>query len=309
MEHDPTLEEVAQDLFRLLHAVAPERGDELARELAELHPNVVVDEREIRSSFTATPETRTIRVGLPCLKRQLAMAFAYVIVYRAAVAYAERTGARQFPLDVSEQVERAIGLLQWATDERLRIAKLEEYQPGPDADWPDFLPYPNPESPPETDERMAIELYYMALGVDLHHEFAHLRRGHAAVEGPAAIEQEIEADVEAADWLLSEIPQDDPRFEKRLLGVALSHVYDVFLKLEGYDSDRLHPPLVARLWHRMEHHAPNADHLVWAFIAMVLALHLEIDGGHRVYDRHRAFRSFRDQVDYLLNVYAPPAKG
>jgi Peptidase U49 len=189
--------------------------------------------------------------------------------------------------------------------ERLRIADLERHQPGPDDRWPDELPFPHPESPSESDERIAIELYYMALGVDLHHEFTHLKRGHSAEHGIVAMEQEIEADIEAAEWLLADIRQDDPRFDKRLLGVAISHLYDVFLKLEGHDSDDLHPPLVARIWNRMDQHAPDPDHIVWAFVAAALSLHLELSG-RKEYDRRRHFRTFREQVDYLLNVYAPP---
>src|SRR5579863_2770309 len=114
MGHTPTLEEVTQDLFRLLRDVAPERADELAREMNTMRPTVVVDEREVRHSFAAIPEQRTIRVGLPCLKRQLAMAFAYVIVYRAMVAHAQRTGAKQFPLDATRGVDQATSLLAWA---------------------------------------------------------------------------------------------------------------------------------------------------------------------------------------------------
>src|SRR2546427_11052567 len=146
MEHIPTLEEVTQDLFRLLNDVAPERADELAWELNAVRPTLVIDEQETRHSFTANPERRLIRVGIPCLKRQQAMAFAYVIVYRAMVAHAERTGARQFPLDATARVDEATSLLAWAMGERLRIANLEPHQPGPDEDWPERLPFPHPES-------------------------------------------------------------------------------------------------------------------------------------------------------------------
>src|SRR4051812_23000799 len=74
MDHLPTLQEVTEDLFRLLHDVAPERANELARELDAVRPTVIIDDQEIRHSITANPEQRTIRVGIPCLKRQLAMA-------------------------------------------------------------------------------------------------------------------------------------------------------------------------------------------------------------------------------------------
>jgi hypothetical protein len=303
MNHVPTLREVLDDLFRLLRDVAPERGDELDRELAALSPKIEIDEDELKDSFVATSQTHVIRVGLPCLKRQLAMAFAYVIVYRAMVAHAEKTGSHRFPLDGTPRVDQATRLLAWAMTERLRIENLGKHQPGTDEDWPKGLPFPHPESHPDSDERIALEIYYMALGVDLHHEFTHLRRGHSP--GDAAIEQEIEADVEAAEWLLADVHEGDRYFDKRLLGVALSHLYDVFLKLEGFDSDKLHPPLVARLWNRIDQYARNRDHIVWAFVAAALSLHLEMSR-RKGYDRNREFPTFRDQVDYLLNVYAPP---
>jgi hypothetical protein len=89
----------------------------------------------------------------------------------------------------------------------------------------------------------------------------------------------------------------------RILGLALSQTYEVFLALEGYRNDPLHPPLVGRLRNALAPHMHDPDHAVWAFAATVLALHLELANRKQEYDRDREHPTFRDMAEYLMAVY------
>jgi hypothetical protein len=47
----------------------------------------------------------------------------------------------------------------------------------------------------------------------------------------------------------------------------------------------------------------NPDHAAWAFVATVLALHLELANRKHEYDRDREHPTFRHMAEYLMSVY------
>jgi len=167
---------------------------------------------------------------------------------------------------------------------------------------PDDRCHPDPTAPEDSDDRVAIELFCRAMGADLHHELTRIRRGHGGPGGDS-IEQEREADAEAARWLIGDMGEHERPFEKRSLGLALSQIYEVFLKLEGHESDRAHPPLVGRLRDAIAGRATDPDQVVWAFVAAVLSLHLEWANRRREYDRDVCHPTYRHMAEHLMGVY------
>lgn len=305
---EPNPDAVIAELRRLLRDAAPEQSEGLDALLGEIEPRFVLDETDTRKGMRARPETREICVSLPVLKRQLAMAFGYVKTYRAVSRLSEEPEGIRLQPEGDEQFDTGVRLLQWALIEGFRAAVAEEGGGGEGSDegWPEDLPFPHPESPPDSDARIAIELYYMALATDLHHELNHLRLGHTG-EAEDAVGQELDADVQAAEWILADVSPDNPAFEKRILGVVLSHLYDMFLQLEGFVADPSHPPLAARLWHRPAHYLVDQDnHVAWMFIASALSVHCGLANQPRPIDHSQRFDTARAAVDYLLNLYDPP---
>lgn len=298
---------VVEEIQGVLRDIAPERAHEIDAILHDRGIRVTAVNVQHESPLVAVLQREgtggEIRAHIPVFKRQLAMAYAYVIAYRAA-EQASATGARRLYLTDSPRGRMALELLRWAMFERVMVARAKERgDPAPDYPLPDDLDFPNPAAPDGSDDRIAIGMFYTAMGTDLHHELAHLIRGHGTGDEGEAVRQEREADEDAAGWLVGNRMEDDPQFMGRILGLALSQVYEVFLRLEGFRADRLHPPLVGRLRDALASRVPNPDHAAWAFIATVLSLHLELANRTQEYIRDREHPTFRHMAEYLMGVY------
>jgi hypothetical protein len=294
---------VIEEIQGVLRDVAPERAQELDTILRQLGVRVTAVNDQHESPFVAVPQRAEIRAHIPAIKRQLAMAYAYVVAYRAA-EQASRAGARRLYLSDSPRGRMATDLLNWAMYERVMIARAKERgESMPDDPLPPHLDFPDPRAPRGSDDWIASGMFFTAIAADLHHELAHLSKGHGTEDAAVAVRQEEEADEEAARWLVGDRREDDPQFQGRILGLALSQTYEVFLTLEGYRNDPLHPPLVGRLRKALAGRVHDPDHAAWAFVATVLALHLELANRRHEYDRDREHPTFRDMAEYLMAVY------
>lgn len=286
----------------VLFDVAPDRAVELEAALQEHQVRVVVVNRQHESPFAAIPGQGEIRAHMPALKRQLVMALAYVMTYRAAEQDAPPSGRRvHLPDDVRGIAARE--MLGWAMLERYRVAQAKE-RGGVPPDEPvplHWFPFPN--APRGSDDRIAIGMFYTAMAADLHHELAHLTKGHGTSDLAEAVRQEEDADEEAARWLVGNRTDDDPQFAGRILGLALSQMYEVFLTLEGFTNDPVHPPLVGRLRAALTGRVRDPDHAVWAFVSTALTLHLTLANRRFPFDPDRVHPTFRDMAEYLMSVY------
>ena len=88
----------------------------------------------------------------------------------------------------------------------------------------------------------------------------------------------------------------------RMLGLAQSQTCEVFLTLEWFNDDPVHPPLVGRLRKAVVGWVKNPDHALRAFVATVLSLHLELANRKFAYDRDREHPTFRSMAEYLMRV-------
>jgi hypothetical protein len=294
---------VVEKIQTVLREIAPERAQELDTILREGGVCVTAVNEQHESPFVAIPERAEIRAHIPVIKRQLAMAFAYAIAYRAA-EQASCTGARRLYLTDNPRAGMAVELLNWAMYERVMVARAKERGESPPDDClPPHLDFPDPRAPKGSDDCIAISMFFTAMAADLHHELAHLSKGRGTGDVALAVRQEEEADEEAARWLIGDRTDGHPQFMGRILGLALSQTYEVFLTLEGFRNDPVHPPLVARLRNAVAGRAHNPDHAAWAFVATVLALHLELANRKHEYDRDREHPTFRHMAEYLMSVY------
>jgi Peptidase U49 len=297
--------DVVDDIRRILHDVAPERAEELQEIVTRRGISILVENRQHESPFTANPRENIIRAYFPALVRQTVMAFAYVRAFRAR----EREGdisARRFMPQGSPEMERAQDMLRWAMFDRYLADRAKAYgrEPAPQTP-PDQWMCPDPTTGEDSNDRIAIELFYMALGADLHHELAHVRMNHGSPElrNEQLRQQEAEADAESLRWLVGGIPQDAPEYPKRAMGLALAQLYEIFMRLEGSREDDSHPPMSRRLGDTIRICVQEDDHLVWAFVSASLILHLETANRPQHYDRDRVFPTFRGLAEYLMHVF------
>jgi hypothetical protein len=178
--------------------------------------------------------------------------------------------------------------------------------------WPLITPFHRDTLPegvrfPDLEDRngdLAINYFEMAMAADLHHELGHITRSHEAGQSDeVAVKQELEADEEAVRWLVGARTEEDRYYMARMLGLLLSQTFDMFLKLEGEDSDRQHPPLADRLRNAIMYRPPSENHAAWAFATSILSLDLILANRRIEFDRTRPVISHRESFEYYLGVY------
>lgn len=286
-------------------AIAPEKAEELARLVSDHQVEFQVSLEQAQSPFVATPEQNRVTAYIPVLKRYLAMVHGYVLAYKSAADASADLERVEGDSVTSPAIQMAAELLSWAMLERLRVATAIEYSELlPNEEFPVNLEIPDPNSPREEDQ-LSIELFYTALAADLHHEYKHILDSHGGTEPEVAIQQEREADAHAANWLLSGLDEveDENLVTKRLLGIVLSNLYEVFMKLEGHENDDFHPRLMDRLRDSLNSIVVGPDHAVWAFTKNALLLHLSLTNRPIQYELPTTPASHREVTEYLLTVF------
>jgi hypothetical protein len=287
--------------------VAPEKARRLTDELLRLGVDFVFDESVNRIYFGADVRNKKIVLGLPCLERLWAVCYAYYCFYTAVVEQRlQNPRIREVDLQGTERLKKASALLHWATrvDVEIKTALREGREPKIEQ-WPAALPKPARNSPLGSDQNCADELFLCAVGYCLHHEYAHLYLGHPPadkVSDDESIREEKEADGAAARWLLEEIENEsDSRFEKRALGIGLALVWLTALYIYvGPAKKPTHPPPYDRLYQVFVQWIDDPNNLAWAFVMTVLVTHIQ---NQKIeHDANREFESFREAVDYYIDV-------
>jgi hypothetical protein len=111
----------------------------------------------------------------------------------------------------------------------------------------------------------------------VHHELAHIRRRHVKSSGTWSVEQEREADYEAADWILGPNPNlRDALFTKQMPGVSLALEALVVRNIYGGREEGItHPYSWDRIFNTLSRYIPDGGHPVYAFIIFTMKLHLD----------------------------------
>ena len=290
--------------FASLAAIAPEKADDLKREIEDHGVSFVIEDTEKPFFFFTNPKTKTITAGVGCLGRLWATAYGYFCLYQAvADARSRNADVRELNLKAHERLKKASTLLEWTVHVEVELAGARKAkQPTPQFDWPSDLPKPIPNPAYASDEHVADELFLCAAAYILHHELAHIRLDHKPSSDSDKMRKlEEQADEAAAKWILGGLDESDPRFLKRALGVALALSWLASLAVFVPEDQKRHPPSCERLFAIIEMFVKDSNHLVWAFVGTVLRANLEARS--MIYDKNREATSFKDDVQYCIGVF------
>lgn len=248
---------------RSLETIAPERSVELGDVLASVQLELSECSQRIHSY---SPSERTVRLSSRVLELLWAQSYAYFVWYSEELAGVQPNGQRVDPRRKPE-VNRALDLLGWAT----RALVHHEDEP-----WPDNVPSPATMPAEGSYLHIAQEISLFAIGFLLHHEIAHHRLRHQAVED---LDQERDADYGAIDWILQGVDADSAGYKKRVFGSAVALLYivvhGVYTAQHGGGS---HPKDYNRLMFTMQRHTSRDRDDVWGFIGGMLGLYMQDAG-------------------------------
>ncbi len=142
---------------------------------------------------------------------------------------------------------------------------------------PPFLPRPEISPAANTDAFGANFLLTNAVAYVLLHEFAHRYLGHLPQAGVPSMEQENDADRQAASWVLGGFGRDGfpvQDEDARQLPWSVSWLLrrELFCP-ESFKprlEQRRHPRSYDRLYHLVDHYIENDRHFVWLFVSFGL---------------------------------------
>lgn len=285
-----------------VYAIAPERLDAL-KEACRDATLEFLDHGGFRCLYR--PDGKAIVVSTGVVEICWAASHAYFVLYSQVVAGKKEDTPRQVDLTLNPDVKAAMDLLAWA------YRRFLDSQSEP---WPAGLVRPIPSPQKGSPENIADELALCVIAFLIHHELAHHRLGHQGV-GPDAssddrawsIEQERDADYEAAGWILDRIEPTDAAFTKRALGVAIGlGVLTAYGIHTGDHGGLQHPRSFDRLMNTLDRHLDDEYHVVWAMVVSIVNLHLNSVGVTPPPVVHESFRSCVDSYIEILAAEEGP---
>jgi hypothetical protein len=259
---DGPIAEIAKAIGLSVVLCAPERHEQMAVLMRGL---TLTFTNEDKHRCACLVDGKTIFISRGLLEHLWASAHAIWVVYDRHLNGKKIDKPLVLNATDDPVIARALHLLSWS----LRPAKSE---------WPNDSNKPTANPAFASDEQVATELMLMATAFLLHHELAHYRLSHPpTTRTPESIENERDADREAARWLLESAPEAQQ--EKRLLGVAIGLAALVCwdIRGSGVASDS-HPRPIDRWINTLSEFAPNDHHPAWAISAMLLKIYLDHAG-------------------------------
>lgn len=178
---------------------------------------------------------------------------------------AQQKGESQIDVSTRPSICTALDAFNWARNNQA-ISGVQR--------WPEGLPMP---ARGDCVDAIAVanELFLVAVAWIIHHEIAHVRERHPMLHKSYAIQQEIEADQIATDWVLGECHNPEQR-KKRQLGMVTAlmamQLLDEPPGANTYISS--HPPTVERLYACLERAKVDDNGVPRAFAAV--AMHFQM---------------------------------
>lgn len=295
--------ECTDDLIEFLGCSIPEKKSALASLISGLGVRFLLDENTPNKVFRANSVTKEIRVGQKGMERLWTHAYAYSASFLGTDLKIAKEGV-QFEPEVDAILEKASQLLTWSIRSDIGLVKNKDAVVEVS---PDGLPSPFDCSDDGTILSFAQSLWCQALCFILFHELSHVQLGHNRQKGEANIQQENDADREAARWFLEDPIGNDRRQLEQRLGVATALIYTVVMDvyLQGYYGED-YPTGYDRLFQTLsqyfyEDETENSQQ-VWAFVSICLLLHIH---NKRIpLDYYRPIGSWRKIANTLVNVLA-----
>lgn len=277
--------------------IAPERSREFDTELGHFDL-IYLPSRKWK--FCADPATREVFVSRGAIELLWCSSLAHFSFYSRVVAGKRFDAAGEVDLRADPVLKAHLELLAWSIGCQLNKDERD--------DWPGHLPRPLPNPPRNSDENVADELTLAAGGFLLHHELAHVRNRHSApVSDELSLQQEKEADIAAAEWVLDGLCDcHDPRFTKRMLGIVNALLLTAAMSLHGNRlGGRTHPCSHDRLSSLIERFLGKEEHVARAFAWAVLSLHFQVS---RRVIKGTEFEDFRDGLESICDQLAGEAR-
>lgn len=250
-------------IHKALVNIAPERKEQFEKELSDFTLEYLDTDEFICN--VSVPKKHI------CLSRRVVellwgISFGYLTFYTKVIQRYKPMTKMELDLTQDPEVAEAMKLLKWAYTNWLN--------PKAQTPWPSDLPSPVEQPTSGSMQNTTDELALCAITAYLHHELAHIRLNHT---GSSSIEQEKEADYAMAEWILdNNLQLNDDIFIKRSLGIAVAMealtAYGIY---SGDFGGENHPFSYDRLINTISRYISDPHHIVWAFLASTLKLHLD----------------------------------
>lgn len=240
--------------------IAPERETELVA--LQTKYNLVIELVD-RKGFDFEIDVTTGAISLPisALEYLWACAYTYWVVTQEYAA-SQHSGMETFDATANTRLQIAARLFEWSANNLHNTGM---------APWPQSLPAPALTPKSRSDVQVANELFLSALGWIIHHEIGHIVLGHPRRFVSLSQQQEKDADLHATDWVLSGLERNDPRLQKRALGVAIALLCLQSLEVRSIRSEQgSHPPVHARLGYCLGRHDTGQQEGIEAFTVVIL---------------------------------------
>jgi Peptidase U49 len=290
------------DLLEFLRTGLPEKQAEFDRAVTELGVQFVLDEDSEMVVFKANSEKNQITVGQRGMERLWAHAYAYSGAFHAIPQKLREQAPGRAGPSLELILDQCSRLLTWAVRADVNLKLDKQFQP---PERPSGLLSPFDPCEDGTVQATAQALWCFALAFIFFHELSHVQMRHVRQKGAPNVEQEKDADREAARWLLEHTEGSERRQLERRLGVGTALIYlatyDVYLPGGHGES---YPPGYDRLFQTLCRFLDDEDEeqseQVWAFVAVALMLHLH---NKRIpLDGQRISGPWRGVADYLVEV-------
>jgi len=253
-----------QHLAHSIFSIAPEREKEFDLSLDNFDL-VYLPQR--RWKFCADPMKRVIFVSRGAIELLWCASLAHYLFYHRFIQGKTFDKPTLIDPHSDADVDAALQLLNWA---------LKCQFDGDESDnWPPGLPTPMENPPRESDLAMADELCLVSSAFLLHHELAHIRLKHTATnDRDWSLDQEKEADISAAEWVLDRVDVDGPFFVKRMLGIVQAFLLTTAVGLyNGSLGGETHPYSYDRMMALLNRSLGAERHITKDIAFAVLDLH------------------------------------
>lgn len=282
---DSPIKVLAQPIARSLVLIAPERIEQTRDLIANLTLEYVPGRVWVCDCDVAV---KRVRISTGLLEHLWASSLALWLFYTRHLAGCLIDEPRVFEFADDPVVGLAMKLLSWSV------------RPTGGA-WPADLPRPTYPPKLDSDDHVATELMLCAVAFLFHHELAHYRLAHPPTQaGPESIENERDADREAARWVLE--GADGAVHEKRMLGVAIGLAALVGLSIRGTGAaSETHPRAFDRLMDTLNSHTRDQHHPAWALASILMKLYMDHAG---ISLPQKEFASTRALCDTIADVLA-----
>ncbi len=260
-----------KDIINSLSRIAPEHQKKLEELIVEFDPEAVFTDDE-GFGFRVDTKNKAIKIPTVALEYLWVAFYTFYLTYQKYTEAQESNTGKFFHLQSDPELKLALEMYEWSNNSLTNINRVcwKEHYPSPEKKTEDI----------ESNESVATELFLCAIAWILHHEIAHIYHHHPnkPYSNTESIDQEKEADISATKWILGNIT-DPKTLQKRGIGVAIAVLaitsQDI---LSGGFTSTTHPKSFERLYDAIDPYFIDANHTVYAFITIILHLHMTIRG-------------------------------